>query len=119
MTISDRIFERIKQIDMTQKEFSEKTGIRQSTISEWKKNRTNPSSDKIMGICEAIKVSPEWLLSGVDPAKSRENNQEYYVVEVHSEAGFLISEFNQLNKSQRDRVLGYVEAFSAMKGKEQ
>ena len=49
MTISERIFERIKQIDMTQKEFSEKTGIRQSTISEWKKNRTNPSSDKIMG----------------------------------------------------------------------
>ena len=114
MTISERIFERIKQIDMTQKEFSEKTGIRQSTVSEWKKNRTNPSSDKIMGICEAIEVSPEWLLSGVDPAKSREKNQEYYVIDVHTETGILVSVYNQLDKSQRDRVLGYAEAFCAM-----
>ena len=67
-----------------------------------------------MGICEAIKVSPEWLLSGVDPAKSREKNQEYYVIDVHTETGVLVSSFNQLEKSQRDRVLGYVEAFCAM-----
>ncbi len=119
MTISDRIFERLKQIDMTQKEFSEKTGIRQSTVSEWKKNRTNPSSDKIMGICEAIGVSPEWLLSGVDPAKSRAKNREYYVVDAYTDTGILISEYNKLDKSQRDRILGYVEAFSAMKGKDE
>ena len=33
MTIGDRIFDRLKEIGMTQKEFSEKTGISQSTIS--------------------------------------------------------------------------------------
>ena len=38
MTISERIFERLRQLDMTQKEFAEETGIKQSTISEWKKN---------------------------------------------------------------------------------
>ena len=78
-----------------------------------------PSSDKIMGICEAIGVSPEWLLSGVDPAKSRAKNREYYVVDVYTDAGILIGEYNKLDKSQRDRILGYVEAFSAMKGKEE
>jgi transcriptional regulator with XRE-family HTH domain len=41
MTISERISERLKQLSMTQKEFAEKTGILQSTISEWKKNKTN------------------------------------------------------------------------------
>ena len=70
MTIS----ERLKQLSMTQKEFAEKTGILQSTISEWKKNKTNPSSDKILAICKALDVSPHWLLSGVDPAASRAKN---------------------------------------------
>ncbi len=45
MTISDRIFERLKQINMTQKVFSEETRISQSTISEWKSKRTNPTSE--------------------------------------------------------------------------
>ncbi len=44
MTISERIFERLKQLPITQREFADKAGIQQSTISEWKKNKTNPSS---------------------------------------------------------------------------
>ena len=114
MTISERIFERLKQISMTQKEFGERAGIRQSTISEWKKNKTNPSSDKILSICRALDVSPEWLLSGVDPAANRGKNQDYYVVNVQSDTGILVSVFNQLDKSQRDRIMGYMEALSAM-----
>ena len=54
MTISERIFEKIDELSMTQKEFSQKTGILQSTISEWKKKKTNPSSDKIMIICQVL-----------------------------------------------------------------
>ena len=37
MTISNRIFERLKELDMSQQEFSKRTGILPSTISEWKK----------------------------------------------------------------------------------
>ena len=44
MTIGDRIFERLKEINMTQKEFSNETGISQSTISEWKSKKNNPTS---------------------------------------------------------------------------
>ena len=115
MTISERIFERLRQLSMTQKEFAEKTGIQQSTISEWKKNKTNPSSDKILAICKTLDVSPEWLLSGVDPAASRGKNHEYFVVDVTTDTGILVSEFNQLEKEQRDRILGYVSAFLSMK----
>lgn len=114
MTISERIFERLKQLSMTQREFAEMAGIQQSTISEWKKNKTNPSSDKILAICKALDVTPEWLLSGIDPAASRGKNQAYYVVDVTTDTGILVSEFNRLDKSQRDRILGYVEAFAAM-----
>ena len=37
MTVGDRVFLRLKEIGMSQKELSERTGIAQSTISEWKK----------------------------------------------------------------------------------
>lgn len=111
MTISDRIFERLRQLSITQKEFAEKAGIQQSTISEWKKNGTNPSSDKILAICKVLDVSPEWLLSGVDPAANCGKNHEYYVVDVNTDTGVLVSAFNKLDKSKRDRILGYVEAF--------
>ena len=115
MTISERIFERLKQIEMTQKEFSERTGILQSTISEWKKNKTNPSSDKIMIICKVLDVSVEWLLSGTDPAEGREKNHRYYVVDVDTDTGILVHDYNRLSKEQRDRVLGYAQAFLSMK----
>jgi len=114
MTISERIFERIKQLSMTQKEFAKKAGIQQSTISEWKKNRTNPSSDKILAICKALDVSPEWLLSGGDPAENRGKNQMYYTVDLRTDSGILVTEFNKLEKQERDMILGYVAAFAAM-----
>ena len=114
MTISERVFERLQQLSMTQKEFARKTGIMESTISEWKKNKTNPSSDKILAICKALDVSPTWLLSGVDPAASRGRNQTYYVIDVDTETGKLVAEFNSLDKSGRDRILGYVEAYASM-----
>ena len=53
-------------MNMSQKDFAIKTGIPQSTVSEWKTKKTNPTSDKIMVICHVLEVTPEWLLSGVE-----------------------------------------------------
>lgn len=108
MTISDRIFERLSQIAMTQKEFAELTGIKQSTISEWKKKRTNPSSDKILAICRVLEVSPEWLLSGNEPVAVT----GHYVIDIQTRTGQMVEMLNKLDKSQIDRVLGYLEALS-------
>ena len=98
MTISERIFERLTQLSMTQKEFAEKAGIKESAISEWKKNKTNPSSDKILAICRALDVTPEWLLSGIDPAAGRTKNRQYYVVDIDTDTGTLVMEFNDVHK---------------------
>jgi transcriptional regulator with XRE-family HTH domain len=48
MTIRDRIFDKLDELNMTQKEFSEKTGIAQSTVSDWRKKRTNPTDGLII-----------------------------------------------------------------------
>ena len=64
MTISERIFERLEKLHMTQREFSDRTGIKPSTISEWKKNKTNPSSESNLGAChneQSVNICSRWL----------------------------------------------------------
>ena len=110
MTISDRIFERMKALDMSQKIFSESTGISQSTISEWKSKHTNPTSEKIMIICKVLDVTPEWLLSGMENSGSRGNNSQWYVIDKDTEMGMIISRYHNMDESQRNRLIGYLEA---------
>ena len=83
MTIRDKIFDKLEELNMTQKAFSEKTGIAESTISDWKKKRTNPTADKIMVICKVLNVDPEWLLSDIEPQGKRGNPREWYAIELY------------------------------------
>lgn len=112
MIISERIFDRLKRIRMTQKEFSDRTGIKQNTISEWKKRKTNPSSEKIMSICEVLKVTPEWLLSGIEPAGGRVSGNDYMVLDKDSGIGKIMIECAKMDQSALDRLLGYAEALN-------
>lgn len=110
MTVSDRVFQVLEEKGMTQKYFSEKTGIPQSTISDWRKKRTNPASDKIMVICNILGVTPEWLLSGVKGEGDRADSLNWYAIDRDSEVGKIIEVYNEMTRSQRDRLMGYIEA---------
>ena len=112
MNISDRIFEKMSEMKMTQKEFSERTGILQSTISEWKKRHTNPSADKIMVICSILEVSPEWLLSGTDTKEGYRNRMDWFVIDRNSETGHIIEQYNKMDAQMRARLRGYMEALN-------
>ena len=95
---------------MSQKQFSEETGIPQSTISEWKTKKTNPTSEKIMQICTVLDVTPEWLLSGSEKTGKRGNDLPRYVVDRDSEIGEIIYNYNRLEEQHRQRVQGYMTA---------
>lgn len=112
MTIRERIFKRLEELKMTQKEFAEKTGISQSAISEWKAKKTNPTADKIMIICNVLDVSPEWLLSGVDKEGTRGNDMKMIVLDKASDEGELIMSYKKLNQDARARLLGYMYALN-------
>lgn len=114
MTISDRIFEKLTKTGMTQKSFSEETGIQQSTISEWKKNHTNPTSDKIMPICKTLDVTPEWLLSGVDRAGEKRKSSDFLIIEKGTEFWVLVEEYKRLDKEQQGRLMGYLDAMNSL-----
>ena len=110
MTIRERIFIRLEELNMTQKAFSEKTGISQSAISEWKSKKTNPTADKIMVICQVLGVSPEWLLSGVEKEGRRGNDLNFIVIDKGTDVGELIEEYNKMSRDARARLMGYMHA---------
>lgn len=115
VTISERIFELLNEHGMTQKEFSEATGIPQSTISDWRKKNTNPASDKIMIICYVLQVTPTYLLSGVEPDGGRSREVEYLVIDKNSRDGILLEYYHDLATGEQERLLGYAQAMFEMK----
>ena len=108
MTISEKIFAILEQKELSQKEFSEKTEISQSTISDWKRKRTNPSSDKILKICEVLQVSPYELLAE-DDSVSSEITADHNIVLNKNEI-ILLENYRNFSSRQKERLLGYLEA---------
>lgn len=114
MLIRDRIFDKLAELKMTQKAFSEKTGIPQTTISDWRKKRTNPTAEKIMIICEVLKVTPEWLLSGIEAQGDRGNPPQKLVVDSRTDSGILLECYNSLNQTSQAHLLGYALGLKKM-----
>lgn len=110
MTISERILKVLKDRNMTQIEFAKQVGIATSTISEWKKKKTNPAADKIMNICNVLQITPEQLLTG----KGIEDEEE--IAAASPESRFtpydiqLIEDFHGLKEEQQKRLVAYMEA---------
>lgn len=107
MLIHEKIFYLIEKNRLTQKEFSELTGISQSTISDWKRKKTNPSADRILKICEILKVTPYELLSESDIQKSVKTD---CLIAVDEDEKFLLENFRNLQKAQKNRLIGYLTA---------
>lgn len=108
MIISEKIFKILAEKGISQRSFSEKTGISQSTISDWKRKGTNPSADKIMVICDALGISVYDLLNGTESGTDKQT--DYVVVDKKSEEYFLLESFQGLDRKMRERLLGYAEA---------
>ena len=115
-TISGRIFELLKEQNMSQKKFAQETGIAESTISDWKKKKTNPVSDKILIICEVLGVTPYELLSGAEHIGQRSRENMTYVIDKGTELGILVESYQQLDENMQRKVLGYMEALRELQG---
>lgn len=110
MIISERIFHILKEKGMSQKVFSDRTGISPSTISDWKRKKTNPAADKIMLICDVLEITPYELLSGVE--KSKYTQLDYVIVDKQSEDYLFLDAYRNLDEKNRQRVMGYMDALA-------
>lgn len=114
MLISERIFKIIQEKNITQAEFAKRAGIAPSTVSEWKKKKTNPSADKIMDICVALEVTPEELLggSGIEEEKgfvTASSKDRLTPVDWQ-----IINDFHGMKEEQKKRLLRYVEVLKQL-----
>ncbi len=113
MIISEKIFCLLNEKGISQKAFSEKTGISQSTISDWKRKGTNPSADKIMTICDALNISVYELLNDAEDGVIRQS--EYVMIDKKSEEYALLETYQNLDMLAKARVLGYMDALNIKK----
>ena len=118
MTIRDRIFDKLTVMDMTQKEFAKRTGIPETTVSDWKKKKTNPTAEKILIICKVLNVTPEWLLSGVETHGTRSNPATIIAIDTNTDVGELVSVYNSCDAAMQSRILGYAQAMGKMRDQE-
>ena len=110
MKISERIFEILKDKGMTQKEFSARTGIPQSTISDWKNKEMNPSADKLLIICQVLQTSVYDILASSDNTKNAK--VDYVFLDKDSKEKELIDMYRNLPETKRERLLGYADALN-------
>ena len=111
MIISERIFKIMSERGMSQIDFSKNTGISQSTISDWKRKKTNPAADKIMTICDVLNVTPYEILQG---RRENKTDLDYRVVTAGTEDFDLLSEVETLNAKQKERLKGYLSAIKQL-----
>ena len=91
---------------ISQKELAEKTGISPSTISDWKRKKTNPSADKLKIICDVLGISLYELLG----EQNSRGVMDYVVVNRESEHDLLLETYYALSEAHRERVNGYLQA---------
>lgn len=119
MIISERIFKLLSDKKMTQREFANQVGIATSTVSEWKKKKTNPNVDKIMDICAVLEVTPEQLLTGKgidDEEEETSNNHERLITPQEK---ILLDDYHNMQEAQKKRLLAYVEILKQLESMEE
>ena len=106
--MSTQFINRLKAVmaehKITQTELAKRTGIRQSSISDWLNNRYEPKQDKVYILANALSVSPAWLLgyddSNIPPA-------EY--LRTRPGARMLFSAAKDISKEDMEKAVEYIE----------
>ena len=62
--MNERIRKLRKNLDLTQREFAEKIGVKQNTVAQYEMGRNVPIDSVISLICREFNVNEEWLRNG-------------------------------------------------------
>lgn len=104
---------------ITQTELAKRTGIRQSSISDWLNDRYEPKQDKVYIIAKALNVSPAWLLGYDEDIPTNELNTNYYldaetaeyaeILRTRPEMRLLFSASRGISKEEMQEAVNYIE----------
>lgn len=63
--MNERIKELRKALNLTQAEFAEKLGTKQSTVAHYESGRRDPADVFLLSVCREFHVNESWLREGV------------------------------------------------------
>jgi CI-like repressor len=109
----------MKERKITQTELAKRTGIRQSSISDWLNDRYEPKQDKVYIIAKALNVSPAWLLGYDENISTNEQSTNYYLdaetaeyaemLRTRPEMRMLFSASRGISKEDKEKAVEYIE----------
>jgi len=107
--VKDRIKQVRKSVQMTQKEFAERLGIKQNTVASYEMGRIGISDNVIFSICREFNINEDWLRNGTPPMyKKVEKKLETYLGQISKgDDDFikdLIEAYMELDQSSRDAL---------------
>ena len=97
MDIQDRLFAILKEKKITQKELSKRTGIPESTISDWKRKGKTPGADKIQAVCKVLGISSNEILGNSVLDGMQTDVDEHNLMDC----------YRAMNESDRKKLLAY------------
>lgn len=112
MSIGDRIREIRKERSLTQTDFGEKIGFKQTAIGQFENGTRTVSDRTIILICNAYGVSEEWLRDGIGEMFVQDDNfllsslsQQYGLDNLDRK---IIETYIRLPDIQRSAIKGFV-----------
>ena len=66
MELMQRVVSLLKERDLSQASFARQIEVSPQTLSAWISGRNQPSVQVVARMCEALSVSPSWLITGRD-----------------------------------------------------
>ena len=102
MTLHERIKKRMQQLNLSKAELARRTNIPYSTIDNWFKRNSYPSSDTINCLAIALNTSSEWLITGEETISDSTPN-------LPKDKSQLLDYYDQCNQEGKDRIMEYAE----------
>ncbi len=115
--MNERIKKLRKYLDLTQKEFGERIGIKGNTIANYELGRNEPIDAVISLICREFNVSEEWLRNGTGemfkPSPSSALDALATEFNLDHSSYVAIEKFLQLSPELREGMIAYFRDVTA------
>lgn len=118
----DRIFEIMKEKELTAYRVSKDTGISQASLADWRKGRSKPKIDKLQKLSEYFGVSISYLTgesNEIDDTQQMQAPNGYYVdketveyaemLRTRPGARLLFSAAKDISKDDLQKAVEYIE----------
>lgn len=90
----ERILEQTKRLGISGKELGALLGLKKSPMTDWKNQKSTPTIEQIIKMCEIFAISADYLLFGKSMSPSLNPDQKE-----------LIEEYSKLDRRGQHRIL--------------